>query len=45
MLKFVVNYRAPIDSVTADKSLRLRMFELDDDDWKIVGDLVMVLEV
>ena len=45
MLSFVQRYRQAIDTVTADKNLKLRKFELDDDEWKIVGDLVLVLEV
>jgi hypothetical protein len=45
MLRFAVEYREAIDGVTADKSLKLRRFELDNDEWKIIGDLVSVLEV
>ena len=45
MLRFALKYRAAIDSVTADKSLKLRKYELDNDEWKIVRDLVLVLEV
>jgi hypothetical protein len=37
--------RQPIDSITADKALKLRKFELDDEHWDIVADLVTVLEV
>jgi len=45
MLSFVLKYRTAIDTVTADKSLKLRKYELDNEDWTIVGDLVSVLEV
>jgi len=45
MLSFVLRYRQAIDTVTADKGLKLHKFELDDDEWKIVSDLVSVLEV
>jgi hypothetical protein len=45
MLRFAVKYRIVIDSTTADKSLKLRKFELDNDDWKIVNNLVSILEV
>jgi hypothetical protein len=45
MLVFVLRYRPAINTITADKNLKLRKFELDDDEWKIVGDLVSVLEV
>jgi hypothetical protein len=45
MLRFAVKYQIVIDSITADKSLKLRKFELDNDDWKILHDLVSVLKV
>jgi hypothetical protein len=45
MLRFALKYCVAIDSVTTDKSLKLRKYELDNDKWKIVGDLVLVLEV
>jgi hypothetical protein len=45
MLCFALKYQEPIDSVTVDKSLKLRKFELDNNDWKIVSDLLSVLQV
>lgn len=45
MLRLTLNHRAPIDAIMADKSLKLRKYELDDIHWKIVGDLISVLEV
>jgi len=45
MLSFVVKYQDAIDSVMADKYLKLQKFELDNDDWKIVQDLASVLQV
>ena len=45
MMKFVLAYRVVIDKVTADKGLRLRKYELNNDDWDIINDLVGVLEV
>jgi hypothetical protein len=44
MMRFVLTYREAIDQVTADKALKLRRYELDNDDWVIIGDLVSVLE-
>ena len=38
-------YRPAIDKITADKTLKLRKYELDNDDWVIIEDLVNVLEV
>jgi hypothetical protein len=45
MLHFVLQYREAIDSVTADKSLKLRKYEMDHDDWVIIEDLVAILKV
>jgi len=45
MMRFVLAYREAVDQITADKALKLRRYELDNDDWVIVEDLVSVLEV
>jgi hypothetical protein len=45
MLKFVLAYRVVIDKITADKHLKLRSYELDNDNWAVIKDLVSVLEV
>ena len=45
MLSFAVKYHAAIDAMTADKSVKLRKFELDNDEWAITEDLVAVLLV
>jgi len=45
MMRFVLTYWQAIDQITADKGLKLRRYELDDDDWAIIEDLVSVLEV
>ena len=45
MAKVALKYRSAIDEITANKSLKLRKFELDDDDWKIIRDLLRVLKV
>jgi hypothetical protein len=45
MVKMAYKFRPAIDDITADKSLKLRKYELDDDDWKIIGDLLRVLKV
>jgi hypothetical protein len=42
---FALEYRKPIDSITADKSLKLRRFELDNEGWGIIEQLVSVLQV
>lgn len=45
MMSFAIRYRQPIDAITANKMLKLRRFELDDDEWKVIQDLVEILEV
>jgi hypothetical protein len=45
MMKFVLAYRVVIDKITANKGLKLRKYELDNDDWVIINDLVGILEV
>jgi hypothetical protein len=45
MLKIAVEYRVAIDDVTANKSLKLRIYELDEEDWEVVLDLIRVLKV
>ena len=38
MLTFSLQYRESIDAITADKTMKLRKYELDDGDWAIVED-------
>ena len=45
MMNFALKYRTAIDRVTGDKSLKLRRYEFDNEDWVIIEDLVSVLEV
>jgi hypothetical protein len=45
MLCFALAYRKPIDLVMVDKGLKLRKFELDEEEWGVMEDLVDVLEV
>lgn len=45
MLVVARKYSTVIDSITADKALKLRKFELSDDQWVIVDDLIFVLNV
>ncbi|KDQ53983.1 hypothetical protein JAAARDRAFT_107628, partial [Jaapia argillacea MUCL 33604] len=40
MISFAIKYQLPIDAITADKSMKLRKYELDNDEWKILEDLV-----
>ena len=45
MVKMTYRFCPAIDDITADKSLKLRRYDLDDDDWKVIGDLLGVLKL
>ena len=45
MLTFAAQYRSAIDTMTAARDLGLRKYELDQAEWKIVGELRDVLKV
>jgi hypothetical protein len=45
MLNVAMEYRKVIDDITANKSLKLRQYELDEDGWEVIGDLLRVLKV
>jgi len=45
MLNVAVEYREVIDDITANKSLKLQQYKLDDKGWDIIKDLLHVLKV
>lgn len=45
MIKVALEYREAVDDITANKSLKLRKYELDDEGWDILRDLLRVLKV
>jgi hypothetical protein len=45
MLRFATIYREPIDKITDERSMKLRDYELKDDEWKIVEELRDCLKV
>ena len=45
MMRFTLTYQQAVDQITADKFLKLRRLELDNNDWVIVSDLVSILKV
>lgn len=45
MMKFALEYQKPINTIITNKELKLRKYELDNNNWRIVEDLVLVLEV
>jgi hypothetical protein len=44
MLIFALKYHKAVDGITADKELKLRKYELDEEEWTIVEDLSVVLK-
>ena len=45
MMDFAWKYRKPIDAITADKKLKLWRYELENEDWLIIQDLLAILQV
>jgi hypothetical protein len=44
-MDFAWKYCKPIDEITADKKLKLQHYELDNDNWLIIQDLLSLLQV
>jgi len=45
MLDFAISYRSALDTVTADRDMKLRQFELSEEDWKMAAHLRDALKV
>jgi hypothetical protein len=45
MLKVALEYCEAVDDITANKFVKLGKYELDDEHWEIVKDLLQVLKV
>jgi hypothetical protein len=45
MLEFAVDYREALDSITGNQKMKLRQFELTEEDWEIATKLRDVLKV
>jgi hypothetical protein len=45
MLKMALQYHLAVNNITVNKAFKLWKYELDDDDWEIISDLVCVLKV
>ena len=43
MLEFAVNNREALDAITGNQRMKLRQFELSEEDWEIVTKLCDVL--
>lgn len=45
MLKFAIQYRVAIDTITAERTMKLRDYELGREEWIVAEQLYDVLEV
>lgn len=45
MLDYAIDHRKAVDAMTGDRSLGLRAYELEEEEWKIVDQLRSVLQV
>jgi hypothetical protein len=45
MLNFALDYRVVLDSIIANRDMKLRQYELSREEWKTVGHLQSVLKV
>ena len=45
MLDFAISYREAIDALTANRLLKLRRFELDNEEWEVAEQLRDTLRV
>jgi hypothetical protein len=45
MLKFALEYRLAIDTITAERKMKLRDYELGKEEWKVAKELCEVLKV
>jgi len=45
MLKFAIEYHTAIATITADRDMKLRKFELGKEEWKVAEELCEVLKV
>ena len=45
MLNIALEYHKVINEITANKALKMRQYELDDEGWDIIKDLLRVLKV
>jgi hypothetical protein len=45
MLEFAIEYREALESITGNQRMKLRQYELTEEDWKIATQLRDVLKV
>jgi hypothetical protein len=45
MLEFAITYREALDIITGDREMKLRQYEMDEDEWEIASQLCKALKV
>ena len=45
MLEFAITYREALDVITGDRDMKLRQYEMDDEEWEIARELCKALKV
>jgi hypothetical protein len=45
MLEFALAFREALDTITSEKEMKLRKYEIDEQEWEIAGQLCEVLKV
>jgi hypothetical protein len=45
MLEFALKYREAIDIITGDRDMKLRKYEMDEEEWEVARQLCQVLKV
>jgi hypothetical protein len=45
MLEFALAFREALDTITSEKEMKLRKYEMDEEEWEIVRQLEAVLKV
>lgn len=45
MLEFALTFRDALDAITGEKEMKLRKYEMDEDEWEIASQLCEVLKV
>lgn len=45
LLDFSIKYQQAIDALTSERSLKLRAYEMDSEEWEIATELCKVLKV
>jgi hypothetical protein len=45
MLQFALDYQAGLEEITSDRDMKLRKYEMDEEEWELARQLCQVLKV